>query len=617
LSGVEIISLMRIYFYTLLKIILRPYLLASFIILCGTSTEASWLIDRERFHVSVHGQTSCQDCHGDIPEKQLHPNPDEVTRTLKSFFQSEQCIDCHSETADEIDAGSHGGETITDLKTINDCIGCHDPHYQTTYAEADPQIDLSQPVEVKCSICHDLQTKLPELSAEDEQCLQCHRYISSEDPEAVEAIAVFCFHCHGTAGENNAGKASIRYPLINPTAYRSTPHQDVACTICHLRAAEFDHDNQVVGDCRECHSPHDAKVTNAVHLRVACETCHLKGITPLKEAGSDQILWQRNPQTGKISEIHHMPGTLDEASCRGCHFSCNTMGAAAMVLPAKSIMCMPCHPATFSAGDTTTILGLAIFLLGMIGLGTVWFSGTLPGNGNANLSKKIFQTIKTILQAVFSTRIWVIIKVLILDALLQRRLFRVSRPRWVMHALVFYAFIFRFIWGLVALLASIWFPAWSGAWLMLDNNHPLTAFLFDLSGLAVIIGVIALIIRRKQTSAEMPLEGLPKGDWPAYGLLGGIMIVGFILEGMRMAMTGIPGGASYAFIGAAISPLLSGFNLTDVYGYVWYLHAILTGAFLAYLPFSRMLHMIMAPVAMAINASSQHDQFSNATDRSA
>jgi nitrate reductase gamma subunit len=607
---------MRIYFYTLLKIVLKPYLLASFIILCGANAQASWLIDREQFHVSVHGQISCQDCHDDISEKQLHPDPEEVTRTLKSFFQPEQCIDCHSDTADDIDAGSHGGETVTDPKMIYDCIGCHDPHYQTAYPEADSQIDLNQPVDAKCSICHELQTKLPELSAEDEQCMQCHHFLSSEDPQAVEKIAGFCFHCHGTPGENNAGQAAVRYPLINLTAYRSTPHQDVACTICHPRAAEFDHDKQVVADCRQCHRPHDAKMTNAVHLRVACGTCHLKGITPLKEAGSDQILWQANPQAGKISEIHLMPGTLDDASCRGCHFSGNTLGAAAMVLPAKSIICMPCHAATFSAGDTTTILGLVVFLLGMIGLGTVWFSGTLPGNGDANRSQKIFQTIKAIMGAVFSTRIWVIIKVLILDALLQRRLFRVSRPRWVMHALVFYAFFFRFIWGLVALVASIWFPEWSAAWLMLDGNHPLTAFLFDLSGLAVITGVTAMMIRRKQSAVEMPLEGLPKTDWPAYALLGGIMIVGFILEGMRIAMTGSPGGAAYAFIGAAISRLFSGFNLTGVYGYAWYLHAILTGAFAAYLPFSRMLHMIMAPVALAINAGSQQDHFSTADDRS-
>jgi hypothetical protein len=32
---------------------------------------AAWLIDAERFHVSVHDQLSCRDCHGDINKN--HP----------------------------------------------------------------------------------------------------------------------------------------------------------------------------------------------------------------------------------------------------------------------------------------------------------------------------------------------------------------------------------------------------------------------------------------------------------------------------------------------------------------------------------------------------------------
>jgi hypothetical protein len=89
------------------------------------------------------------------------------------------------------------------------------------------------------------------------------------------------------------------------------------------------------------------------------------------------------------------------------------------------------------------------------------------------------------------------------------------------------------------------------------------------------------------------------------------MIVGFILEGMRMAMTGSPSGAPYAFMGDAISRMLTGIELTGLYGYVWYLHAMLTGAFVVYLPFSRMFHMIMAPVVMAMNAATGHHNSNN------
>ena len=121
----------------------------------------------------------------------------------------------------------------------------------------------------------------------------------------------------------------------------------------------------------------------------------------------------------------------------------------------------------------------------------------------------------------------------------------------------------------------------------------------------IMIGIVGMIMRRVQKRSDKRLSGLPPADWVAYTLLGSIIIVGFILEGMRMAMTGSPAGASFAFIGDAISRLLVGIELTGIYGYVWYLHAILTGAFLIYLPFSQMFHMIIAPLSLAMNAASQ------------
>ena len=141
---------------------------------------------------------------------------------------------------------------------------------------------------------------------------------------------------------------------------------------------------------------------------------------------------------------------------------------------------------------------------------------------------------------------------------------------------------------------------------MLDKNHPMTAFLFDFSGLLIIVGIIGMILRRMQQRSAVAVSGLPAADWPAYTLLGGIMVVGYLLEGMRMSMTGSPDGAAYAFVGDAVGRLLTGYDLTGVYGYIWYLHAVLTGAFIVYLPFSRMLHMIMAPIVMAMNAASGH-----------
>ncbi len=72
---------------------------------------------------------------------------------------------------------------------------------------------------------------------------------------------------------------------------------------------------------------------------------------------------------------------------------------------------------------------------------------------------------------------------------------------------------------------------------------------------------------------------------------------------MRIALTGYLAGAEYSVIGYWISLLFSTpRGLTEVYGFVWYIHAALTGGFIAYIPFSRLLHIIIAPMATAMNA---------------
>ncbi len=564
----------------------------------GVDADASWLIHAERYHVSAHGQNSCQDCHADIADKSLHPDPAEVNQSLRAFYRLEQCTVCHEDILGDLDDGRHGGEKIGDEKAFKYCIGCHDPHYQLSYSDEAGKLDLLQPVEKKCSVCHELETELPGHSEEDETCMECHAAIALDDPQASQKIASFCFNCH--AYKKSGDQRLQRRALIDTSAYAKTPHADVACSICHPRALAFEHHNQSVGDCRQCHVPHDEKVAHDLHAVVSCEACHLSKVAPLKDRASKFIQWEKTRNPDQITSIHQMAPPEKDKSCEACHFTDNQLGAAAMVLPPKSILCMPCHAATFSMGDRISLSSLVIFMLGLVGVGSVWFGG---GRDNSTAGLKFSQAAGRLFRTLASVRIIIIFKSLLLDSLLQRRLFRVSPERWLLHALIFYPFVFRFIWGMVGLIASLWWPQWPGTWSMLDKNHPWTAFLFDFSGILVMVGVAGMIVRRFQAKSSGSPPGLPAADWPGYALLGSIMIVGYVLEGMRIAMTGSPGGASWAFVGDAVSRMLTGLELTNTYGYIWYLHALLTGAFVVYLPFSRLFHMIMAPVSLAINAA--------------
>jgi len=139
---------------------------------------------------------------------------------------------------------------------------------------------------------------------------------------------------------------------------------------------------------------------------------------------------------------------------------------------------------------------------------------------------------------------------------------------------------------------------------MLDKNHPATALLFDLTGIMVIFGIGCALIRGFLNRSKR-VKGLPGQDRFALGLMAGIVAAGFILEGMRIAMTGSPPGAAYGFLGYAISRAFTDpSGLTGLYGALWYSHAGLTGVFVAYMPFSQMFHMVMAPVVLAMRAVS-------------
>ncbi|MBW1867717.1 MAG: respiratory nitrate reductase subunit gamma, partial [Deltaproteobacteria bacterium] len=484
-----------------------------------------------------------------------------------------------------------------------DCISCHDPHYQTRIGDENTdRFDPVRPIQEQCGVCHEARSTLPSPSSEDEGCMTCHQEMKADDPEDTKRINQLCLHCHGKSGTEAQAITGRSVPLIDEESHESTTHAAVACTTCHREAASFIHHEQESVECGQCHLPHHEKIAHDAHVTVSCQSCHLKGIRAVREAESKCIRWEKDRSLEDRSIIHEMVRFDEETSCQKCHFAGNMLGAASMALPAKSIICMPCHAATFSVDDTITIVALLIFVCGLLIFFSVYLSGSLPGIANGNPFAKLFKLLTNAVSALFSGKIVLIIRSLFWDIFLQRRLYRQSPKRWIIHALIFYPFVFRFFWGLLALFGSLWKPEWPVVWDMVNKNYPLTGFLFDLTGVMILVGV-GLAFARGWLNRADRASSLPEQDRVALGLIGGIVIIGFVLEGMRIALTGYPAGAEYSIIGYWISLLFSApRGLTDVYGFVWYIHAALTGAFIAYIPFSRLLHIIIAPMVAAMNA---------------
>ena len=137
---------------------------------------------------------------------------------------------------------------------------------------------------------------------------------------------------------------------------------------------------------------------------------------------------------------------------------------------------------------------------------------------------------------------------------------------------------------------------------LINKNHPFTAFLYDFLGLMIIVGVLFAVIRRLIVKPE---NSISQGqDKIALTLVGLLIILGFVAEGARILVTQIPPDvAVYSFIGYPTAKLLSmtAINWQMVYGYLWYVHAVLGVLFVAYLPFSKMKHMLFTPLVLAVN----------------
>jgi nitrate reductase gamma subunit len=553
--------------------------------------EASWFINPKKFHASVHGQMSCQDCHENILQRKMHPDPEEITKKQMDFFKVDDCLMCHEEVMDNLEKGMHGTLKVEKPKAYSKCLHCHDPHTETAVGEAKGSFSRSTPLYEQCGACHEEQTTLPSLSKGDEACMACHR---TEGPGDEMRIRAVCFYCHARERTPVQKMTGEKVSLIRPGDYDSTSHADIGCMECHPQAGRFNHNKQEPAACTQCHVRHDEKVTHDLHSLVTCGACHLGGVMPARDVRTKQIVWKIAYPPVAPSRIHHMVTQGGEKTCERCHVKGNGVGAATMILPSKSVICMPCHAATLSVGDKTTIASILIFLGGLVSMFAYVLTGAPSGARETGSPRKsLIKPLPLILKAI------------LLDVLLQRRLYLQSGRRWLIHGLIFYPFIFRFSWGLLALIGSLWNPRWSWVWVMLDENRALTGFLFDLAGIMLIVGIVLALVRgaRKRQAQAADFSGQ---DRPALLLIGAIVVVGFVLEGMQIAMTRYPPGSSWCFVGYVIGSFCAGLSLTGVYGYIWYLHAILTGAFIAYIPFSRLAHIIIAPVVLALNAIGKH-----------
>ena len=305
-------------------------------------------------------------------------------------------------------------------------------------------------------------------------------------------------------------------------------------------------------------------------------------------------------------------------------------------------------------------ISLAIFLLGLIYRVSTWFSRSIGISAkNVTTSERISASAKGILNTVFSAKILTLVKVFILDVILQRRILKEDFLRWLMHMFIYVGFM------LLLLMHAL--EAFVSESLFADYYSTVNPFMFlrDLFGFMVIIGVGIAIFRR--FILKVPRLKTNAMDHYAIIILAVIMISGVFLEAVKITsvtefmimvedyagMTledyeediralesywvqdfglvspnveapfdedvlamgkdvhagncmGCHSKPQWAFTGYAVAkiiqPIASSLDQAEASTILWYIHFLACFFGLAYLPFSKMFHIFSTPVSLLANA---------------
>jgi len=167
-----------------------------------------------------------------------------------------------------------------------------------------------------------------------------------------------------------------------------------------------------------------------------------------------------------------------------------------------------------------------------------------------------------------------------------KRMLKDAYPGW-MHLFIFYGFLLPFV-IIVITQANFTLPA--------PLALPLSLF-FDLVGALGIVGLIMAFYRRYVKKPDNLTYDTTVGNLIALLLLLGIFGLGFCVEGLRIAKTQ-PEWASWTPIGWVFSRLFSRIadsNQIFLHRLLWRLHLFLALGFVAFIPYSRMLHIVTGP----------------------
>ena len=172
-------------------------------------------------------------------------------------------------------------------------------------------------------------------------------------------------------------------------------------------------------------------------------------------------------------------------------------------------------------------VSLAVFAAGVLFKMSTWFRYNLSTDReDIAVSKRVSAAVNGVLSTVFSAKILTLIKVLLLDAILQYRILREDFLRWLMHMLIYAGFMLLLL--MHALEKIITESVFAEYYSTLNPFF----FLRDFFGAMVFLGLGIAVYRR--VILKVPRLKTDAMDIYTIVILAVIMVSGFLLEGTKI-----------------------------------------------------------------------------------
>ena len=252
---------------------------------------------------------------------------------------------------------------------------------------------------------------------------------------------------------------------------------------------------------------------------------------------------------------------------------------------------------------TVMIVCFAVFVVGTVSNALVWMRGKgLVGTPESRLVRAVARAVAV----VFSRKIVRLTSVFLREALYIAKLHELSTLRWFAHFMILGGFLLMFALDIFVTLSLDIF-GWE-AMISEDGWAKLLVrdFAFEIAGLMMLVGLAMALTRRfvvrpKQLSTE-------GADVASLVFLFLIVVGGFVLEGMGMAgsISGHEGNELYSFVGYAFSLVMPG-SAGDYYDQAWLVHAVMSALLIAFIPFSKLFHMLVTPVVIQLEMLLRQD----------